>query len=293
MKILVIGGNLFFGKKLVARLIESGHQITLLSRGNVDDGFADQVERIRVDRTDKMALRSAVQNRSWDVLYDQVCYDYITAKNACEIFEGSVGRYIFTSSQVVYGLHGESLAESDFIPDDHNFETYETQSSNYSEAKRQAEVGFWESAKFPLTCVRLPIVVGADDCTMRFQYHVRRVIQNEEIFFPNTEAELSFITSDFAADALAALSTIQCDGPINVANPAPIKLSRLIGLVEQVTGRSARLAQEGNKDNFSPYGFPYSWSMSCEKLRKLGVVGGDLEDLLPKLLHEVAAQIAH
>lgn len=49
-RVLVIGGNRYFGKRLVSHLLERGDDVTLLNRGNLDDGFGDRVRRIKMDR---------------------------------------------------------------------------------------------------------------------------------------------------------------------------------------------------------------------------------------------------
>lgn len=147
MRILILGGNRFFGKKLARDLLHQGHEVTLLNRGNVDDGFGDDVGRIRCDREDTDQLRKLVSGKTWDFVYDQVCFDYRSASAACDIFKGKARRYIFTSSQSVYGL-GKSQSESDFDPSSYTPEKFESKSSDYAEAKRQAETAFAKLAPF-------------------------------------------------------------------------------------------------------------------------------------------------
>lgn len=166
MKVLIIGGTNFFGKRLVQKLIQESHDVSILTRGNKALDFKGQFEHIKLDRLDKTAMGSKFENSSWDLIYDQVCYDYQTAKDACEIFNGKVKHYVFTSSQSVYEA-GAHLKEADFNPEKHSFEKEETAISNYGEAKRQAEVGFARHAEFKTTYVRFPIVHGVDDYTQR------------------------------------------------------------------------------------------------------------------------------
>lgn len=283
MKILIIGGNRFFGKKLAKQLLNEGHDITLLNRGNIDDGFENKVDRIKCDRTDKLALLNATKGSSWDLVYDQVCFDYQTAKNACEVFEGKTPRYIYTSSQSVYGP-GQNLKEEEFDPKNHKFEKEESSSNNYAEAKRQAEVGFWEFAKFPVTLVRFPIVIGHDDYTKRFAFHVERIREGKDIYIPNIEAQISFITSDFASQTLAALADKPIAGPLNAASPSPIKLSRFVEIIESSARKKAVLASSSNEENHSPYGIKQDWFMDCSRLKEYGLIGSEIEEWLPSLL---------
>ncbi|MDC1175392.1 hypothetical protein OAT67_08340 [Bacteriovoracaceae bacterium] len=49
-KVLVMGGNHFFGIKLVQVLLDHRHDVTILNRENLDDGFGERVKRIKCDR---------------------------------------------------------------------------------------------------------------------------------------------------------------------------------------------------------------------------------------------------
>ena len=55
-KILVFGGTRFFGKALVQRLINKGHEVTIATRGQTKDEFGPSVKRIIVDRENKESL---------------------------------------------------------------------------------------------------------------------------------------------------------------------------------------------------------------------------------------------
>ena len=72
MKILVIGGNRFFGKRLVRKLVDHKHDVTILNRGNISDDFLETVKRINVDRSNQTAFLAAIQDNDWDIVYDQV-----------------------------------------------------------------------------------------------------------------------------------------------------------------------------------------------------------------------------
>ncbi|MBT3983237.1 MAG: NAD-dependent epimerase/dehydratase family protein [Bacteriovoracaceae bacterium] len=283
MKILIIGGNRFFGKRLVGLLLESGHQVELLNRGNVDDGFGSSVVRTICDRTIVQDLKTAISGKSWDIVYDQVCYDYNDAKASCELFDGKVGKYIFTSSQSVYGP-GEKIKELDFDPSKHEFETVETKESNYGEAKRQAEVAFSRHANFPFVAVRFPIVIGDDDYTKRFEFHVERIKNEKPIYFPCIDAKISFVTSHFAATTLEFLGNSNFVGPINVASPGPISLREFVKEIEDTTGQKLVAAGEGSDENHSPYGIDGDWYMDCSVLHGLSIKGSEISNWLPKLL---------
>lgn len=100
---LIIGGNRFFGRHLAIELLESGYEVTLLNRGRHDDGFGQKVRRINADRKQRAELEAGLNNQTWDVVFDQICFTAGEATSICELLEGRTERILFTSSQSVYG----------------------------------------------------------------------------------------------------------------------------------------------------------------------------------------------
>ena len=78
--ILVIGGNRFFGKHLVSALIKKGIKPVLFNRQSVEDGFSDQVDRVKGDRDIHDELREVAQAKKWDFVFDQVCFNNSQSK---------------------------------------------------------------------------------------------------------------------------------------------------------------------------------------------------------------------
>lgn len=269
MKILILGGNRFFGKKLAARLLTAGHQITLLNRGQLNDGFGSRARRLTCDRKNKKQLKNCLEGSTWDLVYDQICYTSKEAAEAMEIFKGRVGHYVFTSSQSVYA-EGVDLSESAFDPFTYSFTKPVDEVSNYPEAKRQSEKQFFSDPAFPVTAVRFPIVVGADDYTGRFKFHVESILKNREMYFPNPLARISFISSDEAALVLEFLSNKEALGPVNAASKDPIQLKDFIHELEKHLLKKALWASEPTSANQSPYGISKDWFMNTDKLNKLG-----------------------
>lgn len=284
MRILILGGNRFFGKRLAAKFSTEGASVTLLNRGSVDDGLGNQVNRIVCDRENQNALSKAVEGQAWDVVYDQVCFDYQNAKAACEIFRSKTGRYVFTSSQSVYKA-GADLTEAAFNAGLHKFKKEESRVSDYAEAKRQAEVAFHEYATFPVVAVRFPIVIGPDDYTGRFRFHFDRIKNGQPLYFPNLDAKISFVTSEFAAEALHSFAHGTFEGPINVASPSPIRLRDFLAAIEAALDKRATLDENPTDAAHSPYGIESDWYMNCLRLKtEYGLAASEIGEWLPQLL---------
>jgi nucleoside-diphosphate-sugar epimerase len=288
MKVLVLGGNRFFGKRLVQLLIDRGDEVTVLNRGSRDDGFGDRIRRVRCDRNDARDLVRAVGSHTWDVIYDQVCYDAATAEAASRIFLGKVGRYVFTSSKSVYEC-GADLREIDFDPSRHSFAHRETYTSNYSEAKRQAEAAFFQARAFPVTAVRFPVVFGPDDYTGRLKFHVDRVATQTPIYVPNLAARNCFVHAADAAATLLRLSEIEAHGPLNVCSPDPIEIGQLLAWVEESVEARAIVVSRPELGETSPIAVPADWYMNTDRLASLGIRLPALRDWLPALIRQSVA----
>jgi nucleoside-diphosphate-sugar epimerase len=283
VKILIIGGNRFFGKKLALILVSKGHDVSLLNRGSLCDGIEGITSRYKADRNNIKTLEKLIGGQSWDIVYDQVCYDFKEAKAACEFFNGKTKKYIFTSSQSVYE-QGEKLQEEDYRSQSHQIKIMENKDSNYAESKRQAEKAFFEFATFPVVAVRFPIVLGSDDYTKRLQFHIDRIINREPLYFPNSSAKISFINSDDAAKSLAFLAGTSFSGPLNAASIEPVSLSDFIQAIEKSLGKKAILNQDYDEKNHSPYGIQNHWYMDCSKLVSLGFSPEPISNWLPKII---------
>lgn len=291
MNILIIGGNRFFGKKLAQSLIDSGHEVTLLNRGHSDDGFGNRIKRIRCDRRHHEELETSVEGQFWDVIYDQVCFDALEAQSAVEIFKDKTSHYIFTSSQSVYSLAGSHLKEEAFDPQQYSFDKPVSTEEDYAEAKRQCESIFFRQTALPVTAVRFSIVVGLDDYTGRFRFHVERVKNRKPIYFPNINAKLSLVTSEDAASVLEFLLNKEPVGPVNAASPGPIALKDFIGEIESVTGQKALLETAASKENHSPYGIERDWYMSVDKLIALGKTPASIEEWLSPMIRDLVRDV--
>lgn len=287
MRVLIIGGNRFFGRKLAAMLIAQHHVVTLMNRQNIDDGFADRVRRIRCDRSDRRALQSAIGASTWDVVYDQACFDAASAQAACDVFRGRTGHYVFTSSQAVYAS-GAFIREDQFDPGCYQLAETAGASTSYAEGKRQCEAIFFSQHDFPVTSVRLSIVVGTDDYTGRLQWHINRIKARDPIFIPNPNARISLIDSGDAAMVLCALATKPVSAAINAASPEAIRLSNLIGAIESVVGSKSVLPDTGDEINHSPYGIDGDWFMDTRKLGALQIHVRPVTAWLTDLIRQLA-----
>ena len=289
-KILVLGGTRFFGRKLVERLIEAGHEVTIATRGQSGNPFGEQVKHLQFDRNDKAAFEAAIAPHAFDIVYDNICYAPNQAKELCDIFNGKIEKLVFTSTLSTYEADGQvPKTEADFTPANHLLRMGEATDFTYGEGKRQCEAVFEKYATFPVVAVRFPIVMGVDDYTERLHFHVKRIIKGEPMGFVNMDAEMSFIHADEAAAFLQWAGEEAAAGPYNATAHGQISLQQLIELIEQVTKQRAKIALLGTEEIRSPYAIPASWYMTNEKATAAGFTFSTLSDWLQPLVEDIAA----
>lgn len=274
MKVLIIGGTRFFGRRLVHQLIEHGHDVHVATRGNTADDFGDAVTRVRVDRTDDSQMKAAFEHATFDVVYDQVGFTPIEARGAVAAFGNRVGRYIYCSSMSVYDGKEDVITEADFdaqtYPVDLDAESYE-----YGEGKRQAEAYLLQNAPFPVVTVRVSMVVsGDDDYTGRFAFHVNHVAQGQSVGILPVSHDITYVTAQEVADFLYHLG-FHTDfvGPVNAGNSGYLSAKALCERIGQILHKEPIFHETTKAESdadFSPYGFPVTLRASNELARSIG-----------------------
>lgn len=289
MKALVIGGNRYFGKRLVENLVRDGHDVTVLNRGKLP--LTANTTQINCDRTQSDELKAKTQGKSWDVIFDQVCMTAQDSIDINEILIPKTPRYVMVSSQSVYGPQA-NLKETDYDPYHHEFTTHAKPMEDYSEAKRQAEAVLMQHKSSSLvSTVRLPFVLGLDDYTGRLKFNIEKIYKQEPIHFPNIEASLSVIHSKDAAECIQKLGLSEITGPINFASAEPVKLLDLVHKIEVLTGNKAIMAKQGDDKNWSPYGLETSWYMNVDKAKSHGMACHPTWSWLDPLLFSMLQEI--
>ncbi len=254
------------GVHLTEELLRSGYQVTIATRGRVEDHFGDSVKRITIERTDPEDLKKKLRDKNYDLVCDSLAYCSLDVKAVMEAVR--CRRYIMISSASVYEEEKLGLKETDFDPCTYPLKWCFRDDYPYDEIKRQAECALFQQFKEQsAAAVRFPYVIGRDDYTQRLYYYVEHIVNGMPLQIDNRKEQLSFIDSDEAGRFLAWLACTEFTGVINASGRGTITPEEIIQYVEQKTGRKGILVPEGEP---APYNGAGSFSLDTELAEQAG-----------------------
>ncbi|WP_086824606.1 NAD-dependent epimerase/dehydratase family protein [Streptomyces sp. NRRL B-24572] len=297
MDVLVIGGNRYFGKRLIALLRESGHRITVLNRGS--SAAPEGIEQLVADRDDEAALESVLAGRSFDVVVDQVCYTPRQAEIARRVFGTRTGRYVMTSTVEVYEYEDSPVPVAETALDLATvtvdtglpWEDPEFLEAHYGEGKRQAEAVFAADAPFAWTSVRVAHVLGgADDFTGRLDHYARRIRAGEPIAVPVVNRPATYVYVEEVAAFLAWAVEADFTGPVNAHSHGPLTTADICAEIEKLVG-GRTVFREVEVGEVSPFSFARSYGMDNSRAVSLGYAFGDSGAWLPKAVAETIGEV--
>lgn len=283
MKCLIIGGNRFVGLRL-SRILDSNPDIDLSILNRT--GQTAHVKKAARYKGDRSNLESTQLDRDWDTIIDFACFTAQHAEGATQYFK-NVGRYIFVSTGYVYNFKTD-LKEGDFNAADWSIQGPEACPKDsilsYQFGKRQAEAVFERQADFETICVRLPYILGPDDYTDRFEFHLQQIQARKPIYAADPKAKFPVVHSEDAARFLDWSIHQKFKGPINVASPKPISLQDIAEQVLLLQDLNAIWAKHEDADNKSPYAVVPEWSLNVEHMQSLGFQTRPALEWLPSLI---------
>jgi nucleoside-diphosphate-sugar epimerase len=227
MRILLVGGNGFIGRFVLAALQQQGHTLAVFHRGT--RALPAGVEEIRGDRNQLSPSAQDLRHFAPDVVIDVVISSASQAEELMNIFRGTARRVVMLSSIDVYRAVGIShgtengplqevplTEESDVRRRLHPYPAESLQhlrkifawvTDDYD--KIPAERVVMNDHKLPGTVLRLPMVYGPGDLLRRFDPVVKRIADGRRhIIFPETLAAWrsprGYVENVAAAIALAA-----------------------------------------------------------------------------------------
>ena len=243
MRVLVIGGTLFIGRQLVERLLEAGHDVTILHR-NTEHSFGHGLRNLVADRNDADAVRSAMAGQRFDAVYDMV-YDWERGTTAQQVeatakaIPHDPSRYIFMSSVAPYG-EGLNHAEDDRLASDMHADDYVRNKAG----SERALFRMYHESGFPAVTLRPPFVYGAQNPFYRETFLWDRIRLGRPVIVPGKGDRLmQFVyVKDLVEVCLATLENPAAPGrAFNVANETPLTQVEVVNAFAKTLGKQASI----------------------------------------------------
>ncbi len=282
MRVLVIGGTRFIGRAIVERLLRGGHEVTLINRGVSTDPFGTRVRRVVGDRRDPDIVRAGIRKRDHDVVVDVTGYTPADLRPCLELLPGHIGHYLFISSAAVYMIrsgvappYSEGHFAGALVPVADRLQSL----WQYAQEKRRCEellFARWDSARFPVTTLRPPMVVGPHDYTRRSDAYLERLLSRGPVILPDGGLNSwGFLWVDDLAEVVATnLANVATFGEAyNVAQREAItvrelviRAARALGVPAQIVPLPATwLEATGLGTWFSPYSHSEDVLLDCHR----------------------------
>ena len=298
MNVLVIGGTRFLGWHIVRRLLKDGREVTLFNRGVTPDDFGGDVRRLHGDRKDGSAFKALAGSRDWDAVVDLIAYDAGDSRSAVDAFRGRIGHFLHVSTGAVYIVTRDypcPLREEDY-----GWELSPRPAAKeglwlYGTKKREAEDVLRAAHAehgFPATSLRLPIVSGERDYTLRAHSYFLRVGDGKPVILP--DGGLCPSTYVYAGDVAASVSAnlgnaVSFGRAYNLAQKEIVSLREFVLKSAAVLGAAPEIAdvpkavleRAGWGRNISPFSIRRPFVLSIERAaRELGYVPSPFEGWL-------------
>ena len=153
MKVLVVGGTGNISTSIVRLLLEQGHEVTCVNRG--ETGVSPEgVETLILDRRDEERFEATIQARSFDAAIDMIAFTPSDVRSSMRAFR-DIGHVVHTSTVTVLGERFDWLP----VTEDHPVRP----SVPYAAAKADAERVLLEAhygSGFPVTIIRPSTTYG-------------------------------------------------------------------------------------------------------------------------------------
>jgi 2'-hydroxyisoflavone reductase len=242
---LVIGGTLFIGRALVEQLLARGDEVVIMHRGS-GTPFGGRVGEVHCDRNDVGAVRSALKDSRFDVVYDNV-YDWQRGTTADQVSAaaieaaswGGLHRYVFTSSVAAYAGVGEYDEDGPLAAADHP--------NVYGAQKAESErVLFDPRHRIPASTLRPTFIYGPHNAFDREAFFWDRMRAGRPIVVPGDGSRLMqwVHVRDVARAAVRAADEPGALGrAYNLANYPPITQIEYVQLLANVAGMHANIVR--------------------------------------------------
>jgi len=237
MRVLVLGGNRYIGRHLVAELARQGHDVTVFN--SHESPLPEGVRRLHGDRQVPGVIDEVLGPRrdDFEAVFDNTSYQTSDVAPLVELFRGRVSHYLFTSSTAVYLWSDiQPILEDSPVSADDALNPSRGYGAGKVRCERMLRAEYDRTA-FPATSFRVGHTMGPHSPrATREPVFFARLEQGRPILIPGDGlASLHLVHIDDVATAMTAVLTHDAAaGQIyNIAGP---QFSSVDGYVRMMAG---------------------------------------------------------
>ena len=247
MDILFIGGTGTISTAISRLVLNHGHRLVLLNRGNRPHDFEGDLTELRCDIYDEAAVRGALGSRNFDVVADFITFRPEEVERDFRIFGGRTGQYIAISSASAYQKPVAALPITEGTPLANPFWEYSRNKIAVEEAcmRRYREQGF------PVTIVRpshtydeRSVPLGVHGANGSYQV-VKRILEEKPVIIHGDGTSLWTIThsSDFAKGFYGLLGNAHAiGGAVGITSDESVTWNQIYGTIASALGKPLKPA---------------------------------------------------
>lgn len=239
---LVIGGTQFIGRELVRQLLEQGSHVVIMHRSE-GTPFGSSVDEIRCDRNDVAAVRDALADTRFDLVFDNV-YDWEQGTTGEQVAAAArtagtdLRAYVFTSSVAAYGGGMDHDEEDALAPPDHP----DAYVRNKADSER-ALFRLHAVEGLPAVTLRPAFVYGPHNPFDREAFFWDRIVAGRPIIVPGDGSRLMqwAMAADVARAAILAAESGRRGVAWNLGNEPPLTQVEFIHALARAAASTAEV----------------------------------------------------
>jgi|MDTE01.3.fsa_nt_gb nucleoside-diphosphate-sugar epimerase len=271
MNILFLGGNRYFGKEILIKLLEKNHKVLLINRGSRGNLIKHKnLIFIKSDRKKIKNFENFYKNIYFDVIFDNIAYKLEDVKSFLKVFNKKFNRYIFTSSAITYlSMHRfRDAKESDWKYGKINNEMKKSFSEFelfYAKNKRKIEKFLLKKKNIQTTILRIPAVIGENDFSkktkklLNFNYN-----EDKKNNFSKFDKFQYVFKDDLVKICLKLIETKNLKtNSFNIANKK-IQIGKFYNKLRKVKRKTINI----NKNVNEPFPIPVNSFIASGKIKK-------------------------
>jgi nucleoside-diphosphate-sugar epimerase len=242
MKVLFIGGTGTISAAISGQLLEAGHELYLLNRGNRNSILPAGAKEIRCDISDEAAASEKLKGMNFDVVADFIAFTEDQVERDYRLFKEKAKQYVFISSASAYQKPPANYLVTESTPLANPF-------WDYSRNKIACEDFLLEKYRkegFPVTIVRpshtydeRSVPVGLHGKNGSWQI-IKRIIDGKPVIVHGDGTSLWTMThnSDFARGFIGLLGNIHAIGEaVHITSDETVTWNQIYTAVAQALGK--------------------------------------------------------